>query len=340
MSNDMQPTLHGPTVGEHAAKIAEGAEILFDQPNMVPGRPGRNLSPREMVNLTHEPRECQDDDPGIWLTETRLGGVGKQGVQLLRQHFTGLDGIELTTGPKNRVRRDLVLRYDRARLARGVLEELEVLERDEHGIVHPLARLVRSDIARLQIDYSVLLRERAEYVNDLLAKVKKKQGEYVQLEAGTNSLNELVAAVQARQRLQVLRRQDPMVATPMWEGQAQRSEPETEYTDMLATRPDAAEAPPEVPFETRLTDLLGKSAPDEPGDDEGEAKDGANGGEPPAVAQVVKRSRAKTAGKPAKSSRTGSVRRPAAELPLGGGGTGLADLLSSAPRLHVSDPDS
>lgn len=323
---------------EEVDEVAARAEILFEHPNMVPERPGRRLSPREMVAATHEPRAGQTQDSLLWMTETPLNAIDKDGIDLLRRTFTGLDLLPLTTGPKNRLRRDLVMRYNRAELARGILKEIVVLERDSQGVYHELGRAQRSDVFRQDVDFSVVLRERARYIDELLEKVHLDQEAFVRLEAGTSSLEDLVGAIQARERFQRRARPKAIVSTPRWDStKSARPEADADYEAMMANRPEAAERSADaVPAELRLADVIAGAT----------TSDGSSSGG--AGAQVrksdgrKKSSRKKSSRK--KSERAKSEGRKKTGLPSGsepedidavpplaGGATSLADLLSSAP---------
>lgn len=306
------------------ARIAAAAEGLFEHPNMVPGHPSRHLSPREMIEATREPRPDQTQDELLWLTETPLVAIDKNGIDFLRKTFTGLDMLHLTTGPKGRLRRDLVLRYNRAELARGILREIVVLERDRYGVYTELGRAKRTDVFHADTDYSVVLRERAAYIEELVNKVKLDGQSYVRIEAGTQSVEELVDAIHARERFQRRAKQKPIVASPRWERNGHTVEGEADYGTMMDDRPDAAEPEP-IPAELRLADVIGgaesSSATKRPTASAGREKKSAKRHKS-GTRQPKPRS-----GKPA--ARGGS--KESSSPPLAGGPAGLADLLSSAP---------
>lgn len=325
MSNPSDETGRTP---EHdpstMAQIAAAAEGLFEHPNMVPGHPARHLSPREMVEATREPRHDQTQDELLWLTETPLVAIDKNGIDLLKKTFTGLDMLPLTTGPKGRLRRDLVLRYNRAELARGVLKELVVLERDRHGVYTELGRATRTEVFRQDTDYSVVLRERAAYIEELVNKVKLDSESYVRIEAGTQSVEELVGAIHARERFQRRVRHKAIVASPRWEGSGHTAESEADYVTMMHGRPDVAEPEPN-PTELRMADVIGGTETSPPPKrpaggaarkkERSESHKSATKQPKPRGAKAVARAGAKESSKPA----------------LAAGPVGLADLLSSAP---------
>lgn len=305
------------------AQIAAAAEGLFEHPNMVPGHPPRHLSPREMIEATREPRHDQTQDELLWLTETPLVAIDKNGIDLLRKTFTGLDMLPLTTGPKGRLRRDLVLRYNRAELARGVPKEVVVLERDGHGVYTELGRATRTDLFRQDTDYSVVLRERAAYIEELVNKVKLDAESYVRIEAGTRSVEDLVGAIHARERFQRRAKHKPIVASPRWERNGHTAEAEADYERMMRDRPHAAEPEP-VPAELRMADIIGgaeaSSPPERSTGSTGRAKKGA------------KRNKSGTRHpKPHRGKPAASGSKESSTPPLAAGPTGLADLLSSAP---------
>lgn len=311
------------------AQIAAAAEGLFEHPNMVPGHSPRHLSPREMIEATREPRHDQTQDELLWLTETPLVAIDKNGIDLLRKTFTGLDMMPLTTGPKGRLRRDLVLRYNRAELARGVLKELVVLERDRHGVYTELGRATRTDVFRQDTNYSVVLRERAAYIEELVNKVKLDAESYVRIEAGTRSVEELVGAIHARERFQRRVRHKPIVASPRWERNGLTAEAEADYQAMMDARPDAAEPEP-VPAELRLADVIGGA---EASKEATQAAETAGRGKKRSIDRKGSPGGQKSRNRrPAARVRSEEINTPR----LAGGTATLADLLSSAP-IHSSD---
>lgn len=338
-TNSPELRFSGPT-GQELEEIAAGAEILFEQPNMAPGVPVRGLSPREMIAATHEPREDQTQDPLLFMVEVPLNAIGKDGVQLLRKQYTGLDMLPLTTGPKHRLRRDLIMRYNRAELARGVLKEIVVLERDAQGVYTELGRATRSDIFRQDTDYSVVLRERAHYVQRLVESVGLDTEQFHRVESGTTALEELASAIHARERFQRRSRQKAIVARPRWDSEAPPNpETEADYGAMHASRPEvAADVESVVPSQIRLADVITGSDPFS--EDELKPTRRPRG-------RQARPQRAKSSGdgrmsaKRATPSRSevGQDDEPGSVPLIAGGLSGLADLLNSAP-LSRDDDDS
>lgn len=323
-------------VRETISELAERAEILFEHPNLNPKTPARNLSPKEMVAATHERRLDQTQDELLWLTETPVGAIDKDGIDLLRKTYTGLDMIPLTTGRKGQPRRDLVMRYNRAELARGVLKEIVVLQRDSEGVYQELGRAVRSDLFRQDTDYSVVLRERAKYVDEAMKKVTLHQEDYVRLKRGTDALEDLVSAVQARERFQRRSRPEPVVSSPLY-ANSERANPESEadYDEMMQNRPEAADedSSPAVPVEHRVADIITGSEGDEDDSDDpsGERASSKDGQVPSGSAEDSSESDATA------SPESGTDE--AAGNPLAGGSAGLADLIASAPIEDTHDDD-
>ena len=198
-----------------------------------------------MVAATYERREDQTQDPLLFMVEVPLNAIGKKGIELLGKYYTGLDLLPLTTGPKNRLRRDLLMRYNRAELARGILKEIVVLERDAQGVYAELGRATRSDLFRQDTDYSVVLRERARYVEHLLERVRLDTDQFHRIESGTKAMEELADAIHARERFQRRSRQRAIVSTPRWDAASSpTAESDADYQAMQASRPQAAGIPP------------------------------------------------------------------------------------------------
>ncbi len=309
----------GPT-RKDIEEIVTGAD-LFEHPNIVPGAPARGLSPREMVAATYEAREDQTQSPGLFMVETPLNAIGKDGIQFLRKQYTGLDLIPLTTGPKNRLRQDLMMRYNRAELARGVLEEIVVLERDAQGVYTELGRARRSDVFRQDTDYSVVLRERAHYVQRLVETVKLDKEQFHRIESGTKALEELASAIHARERLQRKNRKEPIVSAARWDIDTPPTpEVDADYAAMKANRPEAA-SDSGAPDDLRLADLITGAGP------LGESHESASIKGSRGRKKMGKKASERPAAEPAAS--TGEDDEGV--LPMNGGTAGLADLLSDSP---------
>ena len=340
MTNDKDANGFGPSGPTHEEfeEIAAGAEALFEHPNMVPGASARGLSPREMVAATHEPREDQTQDPGLFMVETPLNAIGKDGIQLLRKQFTGLDMLPLTTGPKNRIRRDLVMRYNRAELARGILKEIVVLERDAQGVFTELGRATRSDLFRQDTDYSVVLRERARYIQRLVESVKLDTEQFHRIESGTEALEDLASAIHARERFQRKTRQKPIVSTARWDtGTRPRPEADADYEAMQANRPEAApDSDSGVPDELRLADLITGAGP--LGEDQESSSSKGSGGRKKRSRKTKTSAASSGAGDQETAAGADALDREQEESlpPIAGGSAGLADLLSG-PAITPDD---
>jgi hypothetical protein len=318
-------------VREAISELAERTEILFEHPNLNPKTPGRSLSPKEMIAATHEPRADQTQDPLLWLTETPLVAVDKDGIDLLRRTYTGLDMMPLTTGRKGQPRRDLVMRYNRAELARGVLKEIVVLQRDSQGVYEELGCAVRSDVFRQDTDYSVVLRERAKYVEEAMKKVTLHREDYVRLERGTDALEDLVSAVQARKRFQRRSRPEPVVCSPRFaNSEGSHAESQADYDEMMENRPQAADedSSTEGSLEHRVADIITGSEgdgddPDDPSAHGASSKAGKNssGSSSPTASP--------------ESGKDGDLGNP-----LAGGSAGLVDLLETAPIEDTEDDET
>jgi hypothetical protein len=312
--------------------LARDAAVLFEHPNMVPGVPARGLSPREMIEATYEPRFDQTQDPHLFMIEEPLNAIGKKGVTLLRKKFTGLDLLPLTTGSKDRLRRDLVIRYNRAQLARGVLKEIVILERDPQGVYNELARATRSDLLNQELDNSVFLRERAHYVAQLVENVRLDAEQLLRIETGTAAVEDLVGAIRARERFQRRNHPDPVVSKPRFDLGARPSpEAEVDYGTMTKGRPDAIDntAVEITGEELGFGDVIaGLYAPGPPAPRAGSTSRGRTKGTS---------SKKPVRGKKGSKARGSAAATPAQEQdqpavpPLAGGSAGLADLLSSAP---------
>lgn len=218
----------------------EGPATLSEDPNLVPGQSRKHLAPVYYHMLTAEPRDDVDvSDEALWLKEEPLDYIDKQGIRLANQWFFSLRLQEFVSGPKGTPRRNLYIQYNRALLARGVLKEIRVVEKDPQGRTHELFRCRRREEVLDELDVASAIRERNAYVRDLLAKRAIAEDEYLLIQEGTEIFNQRVAEHLARERLRRNDRPEPMPARPIFdedEAEDQERESKKEYRRRLADK--------------------------------------------------------------------------------------------------------
>jgi hypothetical protein len=220
---------------ERLKDLAAEAEKHFENPLTLPGRPQRNLSPLTFAAATQQLRTDVDaHDDLLWLTEASIGAVEKEGIVLDKQWFWDQDLESLTTGRAGMPRRDLRMLYNRADLARGILREIIIGERDAQGRFSELLRCERRDEALQKLDLTTFLARREEYLGHLLASRTLAENDYLAIERGTEAITQRVNAMLARERNQRKGYKAPIAATPIRStDEAERRRKDREY-DALA----------------------------------------------------------------------------------------------------------
>lgn len=204
---------------EVAAMLEQPQEVqrTIRPPRRMPGRGTTCFSPARLFSLTHVTRDDIDvEDIDLWLTEEPLETVHKQGVMVGAEWFWAAELLLYTTGSRadGAARPQLVLRYDRSRLARGVLDEVRVLERSSTGYrLICVARPRDEAIARLDRDRFFAARD--AHRDNLLARRTALEHEYVTLQAGPHGREELLQDIDARRAFREANPGRAQVARPI-----------------------------------------------------------------------------------------------------------------------------
>lgn len=214
---------------------------MFREPGHVSGQPGEQFSPAGLYALTRVERTDVDPrDEDLWMTEEPLRTVHKGVFMLFRQRFAHDRLAPYSTGPKGRPRADLVVRYNRALLARGVLEEVKVLQRMDGGEYQEICR-ARPEAEYIgRADWADVIRVRNARFRDLVGKRAMREQEYIALESGTEALERLVDEQLARERLRRRTRPEAIVASPIY-AEREADVRRTSYQEALASPPRSAD---------------------------------------------------------------------------------------------------
>lgn len=173
----------------------------FAPPLRLPGRPDQTLSPMNYIALTNHSRDPTLLGRDWGLTEEPIETIHKGGFELFGVEYTAVELIPFTTGDKVGPRPVLVARYDRARGARGLLEQVTVLEVLEGGryrllcVAEPRDRLSHDEASRAEF-----LAFRREYVRVLLGKRAMAERQVLALQERDRELKEFFDKKQARSR--------------------------------------------------------------------------------------------------------------------------------------------
>lgn len=159
--------------------------------------------------------EVDTDDPGLWLYEEPCPAVTPTGIALHGQQFWHPDLQGLVGVLPTAARRRLVVRYDRALLARGTLREIIVGQRNAQDRFVELARCPTRDVALATVDHNLVLRKRRAEIRMLRAKVSLAQQSIISLEHGTAALTRFRDEQAARLRRQRAHHPAPIAAAPI-----------------------------------------------------------------------------------------------------------------------------
>lgn len=205
--------------GEHGDDF-EGGDVLdqvamLQEPRHLDGQRREQFSPDQFYAVSRVVRTDVDGfDDGLWLTEEPCPKITSDGVQFHATVYFHPSLDVLVDVGAAAPQRNFVVRYNRAHLARGVLKEIVILEKDALGGYVERCRCHPKD-EFTQIDFNRLIAQRERLKKVLLAKVAHAQGMRITLEHGDRALEEL-RNEQARQvRLQRKARRVPIAAAPI-----------------------------------------------------------------------------------------------------------------------------
>jgi hypothetical protein len=190
---------------------------MFQPPDSWVSGSARHLSPLQFFACTNEPRADLDglDLEGFGLTEERCTTVEKNGVRVFNRFYSAIALQPYMTGDKSTEQRELFIRYDRALAARGVLREVEFVERNEHGIA-VTRLLLRCDGPTLpEMSPEEMYRARNGYLRSLVNDRDTAQRAVMAM-AGEGFADKLINEVKARARRQKNNRPPPAPAAPIF----------------------------------------------------------------------------------------------------------------------------
>lgn len=216
-----RPTAHDGAQGasQDGAQdgITDGPTVpMFDQATHLPGHARVAFSPLQFYTLSRVRRlDVDGSAEGLWLTEAPCPAVTEKGIAFFSRQFTHERIQPYITGLPNTPQRDLVIRYDRALLARGVLQEVILCERLAGGQVVERLRLRDRERVLAERDPNAALRERERFLAVYRAKITAAQEAQLTLAHGQAAL-ERYRDEQAERRQRQRREQPaPMAAKPI-----------------------------------------------------------------------------------------------------------------------------
>jgi hypothetical protein len=183
------------------------------------GMPGRRLEPfapeRYYATFRCDPGDGGEVDEDLFLTEENLPRVEGRGIRLgNRWYWDDSEQLaRLITGPAGAPKRTLRIRYDRALLAAGVLEEVFVVEVVDGGRRVPRVRCRLRDRVLEEVNPMEHLKWRREYERRLRNDRRLGQEALLALQAGSEAVARLHEETAAQRRKRSTKQRGP--ATPV-----------------------------------------------------------------------------------------------------------------------------
>lgn len=188
---------------------------MLREPSRLPGQVRKRFSPEQFFALSRVRRTDVDaSDEGLWLTQEPCPLINPEGIRVDGELYWDPMLQPLVDVGSAARGRTFVIRYNRALFARGVLDEVIILEQDAAGGYTERCRCRPRHMAS-QVDLNRVLLERERLKRQLLAKVANAHEVRITLEQGTEALKEL-RDEQARQaRIQRRTKHAPRAAAPI-----------------------------------------------------------------------------------------------------------------------------
>jgi hypothetical protein len=208
---------------------------MFNEPYAPVSGVGRTLTPLEFFDMTFEARTGADDlGDDFGLFEEPCLTVGKDGVEIHKQKFWHPDLGEYTTGTKKVQQRFLVLRYDQALAARGVLEEVHLLEKDDQGRYDHLMVLTPNNRPEPQWSRDLLAHQINARMAALVKKRDGRQDSYTRIVGGLERQEQFAERRFAQERNQRNIRPAPTPAAPIYDGEDNETDSYSRLSEQLA----------------------------------------------------------------------------------------------------------
>ena len=198
------------------AEAEHSAVPMFRPPSgFTPGTTEPCYSPHQFLALTQVGTD-PEDDPALWLTEEKVDVVHREGILLLKQYFYDKKLDRYVTGrTKPHKRPNLVVRYNRALLARHVLDEVIVYLQEPNGCYREICRPRAREKALAEVDVNLAVSYQDKYQKVLANKRTKAQEAFLHRESGAEAVARLRERNQARAERQKRSRPEPIAAAPI-----------------------------------------------------------------------------------------------------------------------------
>lgn len=209
-----------PTPSVDAADVSGAEEVahlppMLREPTRLPGQARRQFSPEQFYALSRVVRtDVSATDDALWLTQETCPTINPEGILFEGVLYWDLALQGLVDVGTAAPKRSFVIRYNRALFARGVLDEIVILEQDAAGGYRERCRCRPRDEVP-EIDLNQVIAERERLIRVLTAKKARSHELQITLEKGTKALEELRDEQARQRRLQRRTKRPPVAAAPI-----------------------------------------------------------------------------------------------------------------------------
>lgn len=266
----IQPTDTAATAADSSP--SEDAGVVLDQtpphgePSYLPGRAKVKFSPIEFFALSRRERNdvTYENDDALWLTEEECPVVHPDGIEVHGRIYFD-PGIQPYIDTRtNAAKPPLVIRYDRALLARGVLDEVRIYRIEADGSYREVCRCAPRDGRRHEIDLNQVERQHAMYVEVLKAKLSKAEEERFTQQHGEKAAADFLDMKAARARRQQSEKKEPIPAAPITHRNRKQQEQEKEAEHARQLAKHLAQSTPSAKAEEEESRALIAASPEGP----------------------------------------------------------------------------
>lgn len=206
---------------------------MLREPTRLPGQARRQFSPEQFFALSRVVRtDVSATDDGLWLTQEPCPKINPEGILFEGVLYWDLALQGLVDVGTAAPKRSFVIRYNRALFARGVLDEIVVLEQDAAGGYRERCRCRPRDEVP-EIDLNQVIAERERLIRVLTAKKARSHELQITLEKGTKALEELRDEQARQRRLQRRTKRPPVAAAPIDPQSAREAQQERASAQVL-----------------------------------------------------------------------------------------------------------
>lgn len=238
----IQPTHTSATAMDPSSNEDPGEALdqmpVHGEPSYLPGRAKVKFSPLQFFALSRQTRDdvAYADDDALWLTQEECPVVHPDGIEVHGRIYFD-PGIQPYIDTRtDAAKPPLVIRYDRALLARGVLDEVRIYHIEAEGSYREVCRCAPRDGRRYEFDLNQVERQHAMFVEVLKAKLTRAEEERFTQQHGEKAAAEFLDMKAARARRQKSEKKEPIPATPITHKnrKQQEQEKEAEHARQLA----------------------------------------------------------------------------------------------------------